>query len=231
MLSTLKEQLSPGLYILYSEKHTKYGIISIYSLYQLESICSSLRHRVLGRIKDDQIFARKWIFSRGRRTGIYQHSSWVVFFDVSDFLCRNYLKNKKNLHLVVKPWYSRNEKREFASEFSQLSCPGQTRTRVAWELRRESLHQNFLNSQVLVKREQELHESWEARVCIRVFSTLMARSNENKSCMKVDKSWLDITGAPAQAILIKIIGWGSSLGSWPCQLQPTMLRRYLPYDN
>jgi hypothetical protein len=73
----------------------------------------------------------------------------------------------------------------------------------------------------LVKREQELHESWEARVymrifwtlipltnenksymrvdeswearvCIRVFSTLMARSNENKCCMRVDESWLDI---------------------------------------
>jgi hypothetical protein len=28
----------------------------------------------------------------------------------------------------------RVEKREFAREFSQLSCPGQTRTRVAWEL-------------------------------------------------------------------------------------------------
>jgi hypothetical protein len=147
MLSTLKEQLSPGLYILYSEKHTKYGIISIYSLYQLESICSSLRHRVLGRIKDDQIFARKWIFSRGRRTGIYQHSSWVVLFDVSDFLCRNYLKNKKTFIL----WLSLD---------------------IA-EMRSESLHQSFLNSHALVKREQELHESWEARVCIRVFSTLM----------------------------------------------------------
>ena len=28
----------------------------------------------------------------------------------------------------------RVEKREFAREFSQLSYPGQTRTRVAWEL-------------------------------------------------------------------------------------------------
>jgi hypothetical protein len=30
----------------------------------------------------------------------------------------------------------RVEKREFAWEFSQLSCPGQTRTRVTWELMR-----------------------------------------------------------------------------------------------
>jgi hypothetical protein len=75
----------------------------------------------------------------------------------------------------------RVEKREFAWEFSQLSCPGQTRTRVAWELASESLHESFLNSHAPVKWEQELHESWEARVCMRVFSTLVPRSNENKS--------------------------------------------------
>jgi hypothetical protein len=76
----------------------------------------------------------------------------------------------------------RVEKREFAWEFSQLSCPGQTRTRVTWELiwelRSESLHESFLNSHVPVKREQELHESWEARLCMRVLSTrdLMSRT-------------------------------------------------------
>jgi hypothetical protein len=84
----------------------------------------------------------------------------------------------------------RVEKREFTWEFSQLSCPGQTRTRVAWELTSESLHQSFLNSHALVKREQELHESWEARVCIRVFSTLMPWSNENKSWWELrSESW------------------------------------------
>jgi hypothetical protein len=31
-------------------------------------------------------------------------------------------------------------------------------------------------------------ESWEARICTRVFSTRMSRSNENKSCMRVDES-------------------------------------------
>ena len=71
---------------------------------------------------------------------------------------------------------TRLEKREIAWEFSQLSCSGQTRTRVAWELRSERLHES-------------LHESWEARVCMRVFSTLMPRSNENKSCMRIDESW------------------------------------------
>ena len=78
-------------------------------------------------------------------------------------------------------------KREFTWEFHQLSCPGQTRTRVAWELTSESLHESFINSHVLVKREQELHESWQARVCMRVSSTLMSWSNENKSCMRVDQ--------------------------------------------
>ena len=83
----------------------------------------------------------------------------------------------------------RVEKRDFVWEFSQLSCPCQTRTRVAWELRSEILYESSLNSHAPVKREQELHESWEARFCMRVFSTLMPRSNENKSCMRVDESW------------------------------------------
>ena len=30
-------------------------------------------------------------------------------------------------------------------------------------------------------------ESWQASVCMRVFSTLMSWSNENKSCMRVEK--------------------------------------------
>jgi hypothetical protein len=81
----------------------------------------------------------------------------------------------------------RVDKREFAWEFSQLSLLDQTRTRVAWELRSESLHESFLNFHCLIKREQELHESWEARVYMRVFSTFIAWSNENKSCMRVDK--------------------------------------------
>jgi hypothetical protein len=69
----------------------------------------------------------------------------------------------------------RVEKWEFVWEFSQLSCPGQTRTRVAWEVMRiESLHESFLNSHAPVKREQELHERWwELRVCMRVFLNLM----------------------------------------------------------
>ena len=53
------------------------------------------------------------------------------------------------------------DKREFAWEFSLLSCPGQTRTRTARELIRVASvnsYGNFLNFHVLVKREQELHE-------------------------------------------------------------------------
>ena len=51
----------------------------------------------------------------------------------------------------------------------------------------------IFNSHAPDKREQELHESWQVRVCTRVFSTLMPRSYENKSCMRVDESWLDVT--------------------------------------
>ena len=81
----------------------------------------------------------------------------------------------------------RVEKREFTWEFSQLSLLDQTRTRVAWELTSESLHESFLNIHCLIKREQELHESWQVRVYIRVFLTFIAWSNENKSCMRVEK--------------------------------------------
>jgi predicted transcriptional regulator len=81
----------------------------------------------------------------------------------------------------------RVDKREFTWEFSQLSLLDQTRTRVAWELTSESLHESFLNFHCLIKRGQELHESWQARVYMRVFSTFIAWSNEDKSCMRVDK--------------------------------------------
>ena len=81
----------------------------------------------------------------------------------------------------------RVDKWEFTWEFSQLSLLDQTRTRVAWKLTSESWHESFLNFHCLIKREQELHESWQARVYMRVFSTFIAWSNENKSCMKVDK--------------------------------------------
>jgi hypothetical protein len=49
------------------------------------------------------------------------------------------------------------------------------------------MHESFLNFHCLIKREQELHESWQARVYMRVFSTSIAWSNENKSCMH--ESW------------------------------------------
>jgi hypothetical protein len=81
----------------------------------------------------------------------------------------------------------RVEKREFPWEFSQLSLLDKTRTRVAWELTSEGLHESFLNFHFLIKREQELHESWQVRVDMRVFSTFIAWSNENKSCMRVEK--------------------------------------------
>ena len=80
----------------------------------------------------------------------------------------------------------RVDKREFAWEFCQLSLLDQESWQ-AWELTSESLHESFVNFHCLIKREQELHESWQARVCMRVLSTFIVWSNENKSCMRVDK--------------------------------------------
>ena len=81
----------------------------------------------------------------------------------------------------------RVEKSLIQTVASQLSCPDQARTKVARELSSESLYESFLNSHVLIKREQKLLESCRVRVCMGVFSTLMSWSNENKSCMRVDK--------------------------------------------
>ena len=102
-------------------------------------------------------------------------------------------KGNYNILLIVCLYLNLNKscmrvgKREFTWGFSQHSLLDQTRTRVAWELRSESLHESFLNIHYLIKREQELHESWQAIVYMRVFSTFIAWSNENKSCMRVEK--------------------------------------------
>jgi hypothetical protein len=74
------------------------------------------------------------------------------------------------------------ENREFAWESSQLLCPGLTRTRVAWELRSESLHESFLNFHAPVKREQELHENWLD------ITAREAKANQNLNQLKVDES-------------------------------------------
>ena len=48
---------------------------------------------------------------------------------------------------------------------SELSCPGQTRTKVAcMRVDKREFVYSFLNSHVMVKREQDLHESLEVRV-------------------------------------------------------------------
>ena len=67
-----------------------------------------------------------------------------------------------NYHVLVKRGWElmRVEKWEFVWEFSQLSCPGQTRMRV--------------------------DESWEVRVCMRVFLTITSWLNE-------DESWWELT--------------------------------------
>ena len=116
-------------------------------------------------------------------------------------------------------------RKKVAWEFSQLSCRGQTRTRVVWDLMRvdkrlfalqffnyhylvkckQELHAWMRNfSRVLIKQEQELNESWEARSCMFSqlfypiwsweFLTLMSWLNKNKN-----KSWWELTK--------QVIGW------------------------
>jgi hypothetical protein len=93
------------------------------------------------------------------------HESWQarVYMRVSSTFIAWSNENKSCMRV---------DKREFTWEFSQLSLLDQTTTIVAWELTSESLHESFLNFHCLIKREQELHESWQARVDMRVSSTL-----------------------------------------------------------
>ena len=77
----------------------------------------------------------------------------------------------------------------------RLSCPGQTRTRVAWELTgyyklewelmRAEKREFAWDSRVLVKREQELHESG-LDIIARVAKTLIKIWTSSK----VHESWL-----------------------------------------
>ena len=79
---------------------------------------------------------------------------------------------------------------KFLHYLDSLEMPGQGLTsllgRHPTDINIEKIQSDSL-AHVLVKREQELHESWQARVCVRVLSTLMSWSNENKSCTRVDK--------------------------------------------
>jgi hypothetical protein len=88
----------------------------------------------------------------------------------------------------------RVEKREFAWEFSQLSCPGQTRTRVARELMRVEKREfawEFSQLSCPGQRRTRVDESWQARVCMKVFSTLVPRSEQEQ---KLHESWWELSG-------------------------------------
>ena len=88
-----------------------------------------------------------------------------------------------------------------------------------WVLRSESLYESFLNFHVLVKGEQELHVSWQTRVCMTVFSTSMSWQNEDKkSCMRVPLSneriyreTLNVASSKLHTIKIKIFIWTVTL--------------------
>ena len=52
----------------------------------------------------------------------------------------------------------------------------------------KSLYESFLNSHVLVKREQELHEILSELICESLYdSFLMSWSNKNQSCTRVNE--------------------------------------------
>ena len=87
-----------------------------------------------------------------------------------------------NCHVLVKRGWElmRVEKREFVWEFSQLSCPGQTRIRINEVEKREFVWE-FSQLSCPGQTRMRVDESWEARVCMRVFSTIMSWSNEDES--------------------------------------------------
>ena len=60
------------------------------------------------------------------------------------------VKREQELH---ESWWELRSDRLHQWEFSQLSCPGQTRTRIAREL---MMYGRFVNFHILVKQEQEL---------------------------------------------------------------------------
>ena len=70
------------------------------------------------------------------------------------------VKKREYIGTTVAWELMRVDKRGFVSELSQILCPGQTRTRVAWKSTSERLYESFLNSHILVKREQDLDENW-----------------------------------------------------------------------
>ena len=105
---------------------------------------------------------------------------------------------------------------------------GQTRTRVAWELTSESLHESFINSHVLVKREQELHDSWQTRVLHESFiisNFLVKREEELTSesfkCYQAKQrnliSW-------SVSFFVAVVG---DRYVWSCYIQPTVMIVFL----
>jgi hypothetical protein len=92
----------------------------------------------------------------------------------------------------------RAEKREFAWEFSQLSRPGQTRTRVAWELtgyykleweltRVEKREFTWEFSQLSCPGQTRTRVAWELTGYYRARSE---NSHQNYNQFKVHESWL-----------------------------------------
>ena len=80
-----------------------------------------------------------------------------------------------------------NENKSLHESFITSHVLGKREQELHESCQAKVYHERSVHSHVLVKREQELHESLQARVYMTVSSTLMSWANENKSCMRVDK--------------------------------------------
>ena len=115
-----------------------------------------------------------------RRQSNEDESWWYASWEAR--VCTD--ESSLNCHAPVKTRWElmRVKKREFAREFSQLSCAvkrgWEELMRVEkWEFAREFSQLSCAASQTRMR----VDASWEARVCTRVLSTLMRRTNEDES--------------------------------------------------
>jgi hypothetical protein len=93
-----------------------------------------------------------------------------------------------------------------SSQLSRNSCSFRLTGHESWENSDTNLASHQLSSSFDLafrcQMRMTVDSCWQARVCMRVFSTIVLRSNKNNSCVTVDESWLDITGQTR-----RIINW------------------------
>ena len=80
------------------------------------------------------------------------------------------------------------------------------------------------------KSGTRVDESWQARVCMRVFSTLKSWSNENKSCMRVNERWQARVLYHA-TLRFNHETWENVIQSLTCKLSSTFTQLLSPFDQ